>query len=168
MKSRWTAGAPAGRHARREFSRPSSWHALIDEILMARVRIIHDESGESYEAPAHPARVAGRGAAGQHEARRAPYARRRAGRSPAEGGSRRDDELEPRRSDRAVPGDGARSRLAPLRGLGDRRHHGGRPAAPRAAHGARGAAPRTAGGIPPWATSAPRRTKRSCSRQRRS
>jgi putative transposase len=31
--------------------RPSSWHALIDEVLMARVRIIHAESGESYGAP---------------------------------------------------------------------------------------------------------------------
>ncbi len=31
--------------------RPSSWHALIDEVLMARVQIIHEESGESYGAP---------------------------------------------------------------------------------------------------------------------
>jgi putative transposase len=31
--------------------RPSSWHALIDEVLMARVRLIHAESGESYGAP---------------------------------------------------------------------------------------------------------------------
>ena len=31
--------------------RPPSWHALIDEILMARVRIIHEESDESYGAP---------------------------------------------------------------------------------------------------------------------
>jgi putative transposase len=31
--------------------RPPSWHALIDEVLMARVRIIHVESGETYGAP---------------------------------------------------------------------------------------------------------------------
>ena len=31
--------------------RPPSWHALIDEILMARVRVIHEESGASYGAP---------------------------------------------------------------------------------------------------------------------
>jgi putative transposase len=31
--------------------RSPSWHALIDEILMARVRIIYDESGETYGAP---------------------------------------------------------------------------------------------------------------------
>lgn len=31
--------------------RPSSWHALIDDVLMARVRIIHAETGESYGAP---------------------------------------------------------------------------------------------------------------------
>jgi transposase InsO family protein len=31
--------------------RPASWHALIDELLMARVRIIHAESGETYGAP---------------------------------------------------------------------------------------------------------------------
>ena len=31
--------------------RPLSWHALIDEVLMARVRIIHAESGETYGRP---------------------------------------------------------------------------------------------------------------------
>jgi putative transposase len=31
--------------------RPPSWHALIDEVLMARVRVIHAESGETYGAP---------------------------------------------------------------------------------------------------------------------
>jgi transposase InsO family protein len=41
--------SPAGYYASRQ--RPSSWHALIDEVLMARVRIIHAESGESYGAP---------------------------------------------------------------------------------------------------------------------
>ena len=41
--------SPAGYYASRR--RPSSWHALIDEVLMARVRIIHAESGESYGAP---------------------------------------------------------------------------------------------------------------------
>jgi putative hydrolase of the HAD superfamily len=29
----------------------TSWHALINEVLMARVRIIHAESGETYGAP---------------------------------------------------------------------------------------------------------------------
>lgn len=41
--------SPAGYYASRQ--RPSSWHALIDEVLMARVRIIHAESGASYGAP---------------------------------------------------------------------------------------------------------------------
>jgi transposase InsO family protein len=41
--------SPAGYYASRQ--RPSSWHALIDEVLLARVRIIHAESGESYGAP---------------------------------------------------------------------------------------------------------------------
>ena len=31
--------------------RPPSWHALIAEILMARVRIIFDDSHETYGAP---------------------------------------------------------------------------------------------------------------------
>jgi transposase InsO family protein len=31
--------------------RPSSWHALIDEVLLARVRVIHADSGETYGAP---------------------------------------------------------------------------------------------------------------------
>ena len=31
--------------------RAPSWHALNDEVLLARVRIIHAESGESYGAP---------------------------------------------------------------------------------------------------------------------
>ena len=41
--------SPAGYYASRK--RPPSWHALIDEVLMARVRIIHAESGETYGAP---------------------------------------------------------------------------------------------------------------------
>ena len=41
--------APSGYYAARK--RPPSWHALIDEVLMARVRIIHAESDESYGAP---------------------------------------------------------------------------------------------------------------------
>lgn len=40
---------PSGYYASRK--RPLSWHALIDELLMARVRIIHQESGETYGAP---------------------------------------------------------------------------------------------------------------------
>lgn len=31
--------------------RPASWHQVIDELLMARVRVIHAESGETYGAP---------------------------------------------------------------------------------------------------------------------
>ena len=41
--------SPSGYYASRQ--RPPSWHALIDEVLMARVRIIHAESGETYGAP---------------------------------------------------------------------------------------------------------------------
>jgi putative transposase len=31
--------------------RPPSWHALIDELLMARIRVAHEESGETYGTP---------------------------------------------------------------------------------------------------------------------
>jgi putative transposase len=41
--------APSGYYA--SLKRPPSWHAVIDEVLMARVRIIHAESGETYGAP---------------------------------------------------------------------------------------------------------------------
>jgi putative transposase len=41
--------SPSGYYAWRK--RPPSWHALIDEVLMAHVRIIHTESGETYGAP---------------------------------------------------------------------------------------------------------------------
>lgn len=41
--------SPSGYYASRK--RPPSWHTLIDEILMARVRIIHEESNETYGAP---------------------------------------------------------------------------------------------------------------------
>jgi putative transposase len=41
--------SPAGSYA--SLKRSPSWHALIDEILMARVRIIHAESNETYGAP---------------------------------------------------------------------------------------------------------------------
>jgi putative transposase len=41
--------SPSGYYASRK--RSPSWHALIDEILMARVRIIYDASGETYGAP---------------------------------------------------------------------------------------------------------------------
>lgn len=41
--------APSGYYA--SLQRPLSWHALIDEVLMARVRMIHAESGETYGAP---------------------------------------------------------------------------------------------------------------------
>jgi len=41
--------SPSGYYASRK--RPPSWHALIDEVLMAHVRIAHRESGETYGAP---------------------------------------------------------------------------------------------------------------------
>jgi putative transposase len=41
--------SPSGYYA--SLTRPPSWHALIDEVLMARVRMIHAESGETYGAP---------------------------------------------------------------------------------------------------------------------
>jgi putative transposase len=41
--------SPSGYYA--SLKRPPSWHALIDEVLMAHVRIIHEESGETYGAP---------------------------------------------------------------------------------------------------------------------
>ena len=41
--------SPSGYYA--SLKRPPSWHALIDEVLMAHVRIIHADSGETYGAP---------------------------------------------------------------------------------------------------------------------
>jgi putative transposase len=41
--------SPSGYYASRK--RPPSWHAVIDEVLMARVRVIHAESGATYGAP---------------------------------------------------------------------------------------------------------------------
>ena len=41
--------SPSGYYA--SLKRPPSWHALIDEVLMAHVRIIHAESDETYGAP---------------------------------------------------------------------------------------------------------------------
>ena len=41
--------SPSGSYA--SLTRPASWHAVIDEVLMAHVRIIHQESGETYGAP---------------------------------------------------------------------------------------------------------------------
>lgn len=41
--------SPSGYYA--SLRRPPSWHALIDEVLLAHVRIIHDDSGETYGAP---------------------------------------------------------------------------------------------------------------------
>lgn len=37
--------SPSGYYA--SLKRPPSWHALIDEVLMAHVRIAHQESGSS-------------------------------------------------------------------------------------------------------------------------
>ncbi|MEP6622290.1 MAG: IS3 family transposase [bacterium] len=41
--------SPAGYYASR--TRPPSWHAVIDELLMAHVRIAHHASGGTYGAP---------------------------------------------------------------------------------------------------------------------
>jgi len=41
--------APSGYYA--SLRRPPSWHALIDELLIARVRLIHEASHETYGAP---------------------------------------------------------------------------------------------------------------------
>ena len=41
--------SPSGYYA--SLKRPLSWHAVIDEVLMAHVRVIHEESGETYGAP---------------------------------------------------------------------------------------------------------------------
>ena len=41
--------SPAGYYA--SLTRSPSWHAVIDEVLMAHVRIAHHESGETYGAP---------------------------------------------------------------------------------------------------------------------
>jgi putative transposase len=49
LKCRVLEVSPSGYYAWRK--RPSSWHALIDEVLMARVRVIHAESNETYGAP---------------------------------------------------------------------------------------------------------------------
>jgi putative transposase len=49
LMCRVLAVSPAGYYAAR--ARSLSWHALIDELLMAHVRIAHHESGASYGAP---------------------------------------------------------------------------------------------------------------------
>jgi putative transposase len=41
--------APSGYYA--SLKRPPSWHALIDEVLMAHVRVAHHDSDGSYGAP---------------------------------------------------------------------------------------------------------------------
>lgn len=41
--------SPSGYYA--SVKRPPSWHAVIDEVLMAHVRIAHHESGDTYGAP---------------------------------------------------------------------------------------------------------------------
>ncbi len=41
--------SPAGYYA--SLKRPPSWHALIDEVLMAHVRLAHHASGDTYGAP---------------------------------------------------------------------------------------------------------------------
>lgn len=41
--------SPSGYYA--SLQRPASWHAVVDEVLMAHVRIIHADSGATYGAP---------------------------------------------------------------------------------------------------------------------
>ncbi len=41
--------SPAGYYA--SLTRPASWHAVVDEVLLAHVRIAHEESGATYGAP---------------------------------------------------------------------------------------------------------------------
>ena len=41
--------SPAGYYASRK--RPLSWHAVLDEVLLAHVRIAHQDSGATYGAP---------------------------------------------------------------------------------------------------------------------
>ena len=41
--------SPSGYYV--SLKRPASWHALVDELLMAHVRIAHAESGDTYGAP---------------------------------------------------------------------------------------------------------------------
>ena len=41
--------SPAGFYAARQ--RPASWHALMDEVLLARVRVAHEASGATYGRP---------------------------------------------------------------------------------------------------------------------
>jgi len=41
--------SPSGYYASR--TRPASWHAVIDEVLLAHVRVAHQESGNTYGAP---------------------------------------------------------------------------------------------------------------------
>lgn len=49
LMCRVLAVPPAGYYAAHQ--RPSSGHALIDEVLPARVRMVHAESGQTYGAP---------------------------------------------------------------------------------------------------------------------
>ena len=49
LMCRVLAVSPAGYYASRR--RPASWHAVVDELLMAHVRIAHAESGATYGAP---------------------------------------------------------------------------------------------------------------------
>ena len=68
--------SPSGYYA--SLKRPPSWHALIDEVLMARVRIIHAESGETYGAPRVHAELQAEGLPASPKR----VARRRSHRSP--------------------------------------------------------------------------------------
>jgi putative transposase len=49
LMCRVLAVSPAGYYASRK--RPASWHSIVDELLMARVRVAHDTSGATYGRP---------------------------------------------------------------------------------------------------------------------
>ena len=49
LMCRVLAVSPAGFYASRK--RPASWHAVVDELLLARVRVAHEASGATYGRP---------------------------------------------------------------------------------------------------------------------
>jgi helix-turn-helix protein len=94
--------SPSGYYASPK--RPPSWHALVDEILMARVRVIHDESGETYGAPRVHRELQAEGLPASPmttTACCAAHAGGGVGRPAVEAASHLDDGFQPRGSDRA-------------------------------------------------------------------
>ena len=90
--------SPSGYYASRK--RPPSWHALIDEVLMARVRMIHAESGETYGAPRVHRELQAEGLPASPKRVARLMREGELGRAAAEGAAGRDDRFRPRRSDR--------------------------------------------------------------------